>query len=58
LEIAANGRAGLTLAGRVTGPAALFHVEQREGRHLVGGLSVLVVNRDEKQTSRGRSKDK
>lgn len=58
LEIAANGRVGLTLAGRVKGPAALFHVEQREGRHLVGGLSVLVVNRDEKPASRRRAKKK
>lgn len=58
LKIAAHGRAGLSVAGRVKGPASLFHVEQWDGERLVGGLSVLAVNSNEKRQSRGRARKK
>lgn len=58
VEVDAHGRVGLSVAGRVKGPAALLHIEQRDGEKLVGGLSVLVINSDDKRQRRGRAKAK
>jgi hypothetical protein len=46
-QVAPGGRAGLTLAGEITGGAALIHVRQFDEQREVGGLSVLVINQEE-----------
>jgi len=45
IKIGPGGRAGLTLAGEITGDSVIFHVRQFDGDREVGGLSILVINR-------------
>ena len=46
IEIRAEGRVGLTIAGTLDGVgAALVNLEQRSGDLVVGGLSLLVIGR-------------
>lgn len=47
-----NERKGFSIVGRVKGPAGLVHVEQLEGDVVRGGLSVLILNRDEYRPKR------
>ena len=46
IKVGPQGRAGLTLGGVMQGSGtAVIHIEQRADDRLVGGLSVLVINR-------------
>jgi hypothetical protein len=45
LRLEGHQRRGLSLAGEIDGGAALLHIRQFYGKQLVGGLSVLIIDR-------------
>lgn len=53
LAVPAGGRRGLTLVGRLDGPAALVHVVQRMDGRAVGGLAALVLAGDAAAPKKG-----
>lgn len=48
LEMGPNERAGRTLVGKLEGNAAVIHIIQKIDNKEVGGLSILVMNNEEK----------
>ena len=50
MEVGPNARVGRTLIGTLDEGAALIHVIQKSNDRDVGGLSILILNQEEKQT--------
>lgn len=50
MEVGPNTHVGRTLIGTLDEGAALIHVVQKSNDRDVGGLSILILNREEKQT--------
>jgi hypothetical protein len=51
LEVPGNGRVGMTLVGKLHGPAAVINVVQKVDGQIVGGLSSLVISETEVQAA-------
>lgn len=49
IEVPAGGRKGMTLVGKLKGDGALVHVLQKDGDHIIGGLSALVLSENAAQ---------